>query len=79
MLGHLPDLFYFKSLTSLMQGLFIVQVKQDPYTEVRMNAAFIGLVEKEIWYVLLFFQLCCQPPKFLVEEGIVVESVDLLL
>ena len=79
MLGHLPDLFYFKSLASLMWSLFIVQVKQDLVMQVGMNATLIGLVEAEIWYVLLFFQMCCQPPKISMEEGIVIESKDLLL
>jgi len=79
MLGRLPDLFYFESLTSLMRSLFIVQVKQDLVTQVGMNATFVGLVEAEIWYVLLFFQACCQPPKFSMEEGVVVKSEDLLL
>ena len=79
MLSCLPDLFYFKSLASLMQSLFVVQVKQDFVAQVGMNATFIGLVEAEIWYVLLFFQSCCQPPKFSMEEGVVVKSEDLLL
>jgi len=79
MLGRLPDLFYFESLTSLMWSLFVVQVKEDLVTQVGMNATFVGLVEAEIQYVLLFFQLCFQPPKLLMEEGVVVKSEDLLL
>ena len=79
MLGCLPDLFYLKSLASLMQSLFVMQVKQDLVAQVRMNATFIGLVEAEIRYVLLLFQSCCQPPKFSMEEGVVIKSEDLLL
>src|SRR5882724_10643530 len=79
MLGHLPDLLYFRSLTSLMRSLFVMQVKQDLVAQIGMNATFVGLVEAEIQYVLLFFQSCCQPPKFLMEEGIVIKSEDLLL
>src|SRR5882724_6264914 len=79
MLGRLPDLFYFESLAPLMQSLFIMQVKQDFVAQVGMNATLVDLVEAEIWYVLLFFQACCQPPKFLMEEGVVVKSEDLLL
>ena len=63
MLGCLPDLSYFESLASLMQSLFVMQVKQDLVVQVGMNATFIGLVETEIQYVLLLFQSCCQPPN----------------
>jgi len=72
MLGHLPDLFYFESLATLMWSLFVVQVKQELVAQIGMNATFIGLVEAEIWYVFLFFQSCCQPLKFSMEEGIVI-------
>src|SRR5882724_4827056 len=43
-----------------------------------MNAVLIGLVEAEVWYLLLIGQTCCQPPKFLMEEGIVFEGMNLL-
>jgi len=46
----------------------------------RKSGYFIGLVEAEIRYVLLFFQfMFANPPKFLMEEGIVIKNEDLLL
>ena len=79
MLSHLPDLSYFESLASLMESFFVMQVKQDLVAQVGINATFIGLVEAEIQYVLLFCQSCCQPPKFSMEEGIVVKGMNVLL
>jgi len=54
MLGRLPDLSYFESLASLMRSLFVVQVKQDLVAQIGMDATFVGFVEAEIRYVLLF-------------------------
>jgi len=48
---------------------------QNLFVKVGMNAVFVSLVEAEIQYFIFFSQICCQPPKFLMEEGIVIEGM----